>query len=433
MLAVRLSLVALAAGSLAVTSPALAAWRSEDVPGTAGALAPLTLGVDRDGRALMLFEGFQQQRSPQKFTGVATRVPQGAWARRDDLTGIGWGAAHALLYGRTRALVVTRRGDRLVWAVGRTDGSFGAFRRIAAGVGAHASAVDPSGDALVAYTPRAGGGVRVSERRAGGGFAAPRRFSRTAGAVPAVAINPRGDRLVAWFGPRGLRVKLRRAGTGWSSAQTLSSDRGGPNTALRAAVSANGRFVLAWETVDIREDVPVRLTASVAVRPGGGRWNRASLERATLATESFAADPAAIPFFDSGGRLLVAYTAARGRGTAVELAGVSEAARLTATTGPSGPSTTATLDDAAAGEGGRVAVSWAEHRPGGEVHTFAALRPGAGAFEAPADLTRPGEIGVTGSRVALSPATGEALVVRTFVAGGTSALAATGSDAGARR
>jgi hypothetical protein len=60
-----------------------------------------------------------------------------------------------------------------------------------------------------------------------------------------VAINPRGDRVVAWFGPKGLRVKLRRAGQPWAGAQTVSSDRGGPNTVLRAAVSANGRFVVA--------------------------------------------------------------------------------------------------------------------------------------------------------------------------------------------
>ena len=98
----------------------------------------------------MLFEGFQQQRSPHKFTGVAVRDPQGAWARAGDLTGVGWGAAQALTYGRTRALVVTRRRGRLAWAVGRTDGGFGAFPRIASGVGAHASAVNPSGDTLVA-------------------------------------------------------------------------------------------------------------------------------------------------------------------------------------------------------------------------------------------------------------------------------------------
>ena len=388
----------------------------------------MRLAFDRDGRALTLFEGFQQTQDPQKFTGVAVRDPQGTWTRAGDLAGVGWGAAQMLVYGRTRTLVVTRRGNRLVWAVGRADGSFGAFRQIASGAGAHASATNPSGDAIVAYTPRAGGGVRVSERHAGGSFATPRRFSRVAGTGPAVAINPRGDRLVAWFGPNGLRVKLRRAGRSWAGAQTVSRDRGGPNTFLRAAVSANGRFVLAWERADIREDVPVRLDARVAVRARGGDWHTARLERATLATDAFAAEPASIPFFDSSGRLLVAYTVARDGGTAVELADVSESARIRSTVTPSGAATTAILDDAAAGEGGRVAVSWAEHRPDGDVHTFATVRPSTGAFETPADLMRPGEIGVTGSRVAFSSATGEALVVRAFVSGGTSGLAVAISD-----
>ena len=36
-----------------------------------------------------------------------------------------------------------------------------------------------------------------------------------------------------------------------------------------------------------------------------GGWHTATLERATLAVHAFAGEPAAIPFFDSSGRLLV--------------------------------------------------------------------------------------------------------------------------------
>jgi hypothetical protein len=73
-------------------------------------------------------------------------------------------------------------------------------------------------------------------------------------------------------------------------------------------------------------------------------------------------------------------------------------------------------------------VTWAEHDAYGGARTFAALRPGLGAFNATADLTPAGQIGLVGSRVAFSPVTGEAVVVRGYVAEGKPALAAAASD-----
>ena len=423
MVARRLRFATTALAALVIASPAAAAWRGEDVPGSAGGLAPArSLAFDRDGRALLLFEGFHQA-TRRTFTGVAVRDAGGAWASRGDLQGVGWGAAQAHAYGRTRTLLVTRRGRDLVWATGRTDGTFGSFRRIASPVGSIASAANPSGDAVAAFTAARTSNLLVSERRAAGTFGTPRRFS-TVAALPAVAINPRGDRLVAWFGRKGLRVKVRRAGHGWAPARTVTTDTGGPGAALHAAISVNGRFVLTWTRTDVREGAPTRLDAAVAVRARGGGWHTSRLERATLAPGAPTPDPVAVPMFDSSGRLLVAYTAARNGGTSVELADVSESARIRSIVTPSGASTTATLDDAAAGEGGSVAVTWAEHGSDTDVHTVVALRLGTGAFGPPSDLMRPGESGLAGSRVAFSPLTGEVLVVRPYVSGGTPALAA---------
>ena len=433
MLARLLFTAALAAALLATAgAPAQAAWKAEDMPGTAGALPPVrTLAFDREGRALALFEGFLQQRRPQRFTGIAGRGPGGGWTRPGDVAGVGWGSAQALTYGRTRALLVTRRRHRLVSATGRTDGTFGAFRQIAAAAGAFSAAANPSGDALVAFTSPRGTVLRVSERHAGGSFGAPRKLSGAA-IMPAVAISPRGDRLAAWFSRGILRARVRPAGKPWGPVQKVSRETGGGIPALRAAVSANGRLVLAWENADVREDRPVRLDARVAVRARSGGWHVARLEHAMLAGDAFAADPAAIPLFDSGGRLLVAYTAKRGTGTAVEIADVTESARVTSTTTPSGAAINATLDDAAAGEGSRLAVTWAQHDPSGSVHTFAALRPERGPFDAPADLTPPGQLGLAGSRVGFSSVTGEAIVVRSYVSDGKGALAAAVSDPVAR-
>jgi hypothetical protein len=428
-----LSPAALAAALLALAgAPAQAAWRAEDMPGTAGAVPPVrTLVIDREGRALALFEGFLQQRQPQRFTGIATGGPGGGWTRPGDVAGVGWGSAQALIYGRTRALLVTRQRHRLVSATGRTDGKFGAFRQIAAAAGTFSAAANPSGDALVAFTSPRGTVLRVSERHAGGSFGAPRKLTGAA-VMPAVAISPRGDRMVAWFSGRTLRVRVRPAGASWGPVQKVSRDIGVGIPALRAAISANGRLVLAWESADVREDRPVRLDARVAVRARSGGWHADRLQHTTLAGDAFAADPAAIPIFDSSGRLLVAYTAKRETGTAVEVANVTESARVTSTTAPSGAATNATLDDAAAGEGSRVAITWAQHDASGSVHTFAALRPGPGPFEAPADLTPPGQPGLTGSRVAFSPVSGEALVVRSYVTDGKGALAAAISDPASR-
>jgi hypothetical protein len=424
-----ISAAALAAALLAMTgAPAQAAWHAEDMPGTAGAVPPVrTLAIDREGRALALFEGFLQQRGPQRFTGIATRGPGGGWTSPGDVAGVGWGSAQALTYGRTRAVLVTRQRHRLVSAMGRTDGRFGGFRQIAAAAGAFSAAANPSGDALVAFTSPSGTDLRVSRRHAGGSFGAPRKLSGAA-VMPTVAIDPRGDRMVAWFSGRFLRVRIQPAGGSWGRVQTVSRHIGAGTSALRAVMSANGRLVLAWEIADVRADRPVRLDARVAVRARSGGWHVARLQHTTLAGDELAADPAAIPIFDSGGRLLVAYTAKRSSGTAVEVADVTESARVRSTTAPSGAALNATLDDAAAGEGGRVAVTWADHDPSGGVRTFAALRPGTGPFDAPAGLTPPGQPGLTGSRVAFSPVSGEAVVVRSYVADGKGALAAAVSD-----
>jgi hypothetical protein len=442
MLIGRIVRTALLVAAMVGSSPvaAQAAWRAEDIPGSEGGLPPVrSVAFDREGRALVLFEGFSQSQVPQRFSGVAVRGPDGTWSRAGDIAGIGWGSAQALLYGRTRALLLTRQVSgfgrfhrarfRLVWAIGRSDGSrFGSFRRIAASASVPAAAANPAGDALVAFTSQLGSVVRVSRRRAGGDFGPVSAVGR--GTLPVVAMDARGDAVVAWIGRRGvLRVRVRPVGGGWGRAQRVPLGRVNGDFRLRAVISANGRAVLAWESVIASEGGPARVAAHVAVRARGGRWRTATLERATLGTGAFAGDPAAIPFFDARGRLLVAFTAVRGGGTGVAVADVSESAQITAVASPSGASITATLDDAAAGPTDRVGVSWSEHDAVGGIQTFAALRSG-GTWGAPAGLGAPGQAGLTGSRIAFSPVSGEALVVRAELTGRTPRLAASSSEAG---
>jgi hypothetical protein len=430
--------LALAIALLAASpSPAGAQWLAEGMPGTAGALPPArSLAFDRSGRALALFEAFASERRSPRFTGIALRGTDGAWSAPTGVTGIGWGSAQVFAYARTRALLVTRQVTgygryhrarfRLVWAPGSTAGRFDAYRQIAPSADPPAVAVNPAGDALVAFTPQGKAGVRIAERRAGGGFGAPRTVSGVNGVGAAVALNARGDRVVAWVDRTGVHARIAPAGRSWGPAQRVSRDRlaGG----LRALVAENGRVVVTWAYAEVSESHPARLQAGVAVHPRGGGWHARGLEHSELARQGLPAEAVAIPVVDSSGQLLVAYDAKQGAGVGVELADVSNSAQIGTVIAVSGASTAATLDDVAAGAAGRLALTWAEHdASGGGVRTFARLRPGAGGFDAAADLTLPGQVGLAGSRVAFSPLTGQAIVVRGYLAEGKPALAAAAS------
>jgi hypothetical protein len=462
----RLTLLAVAT-ILSAPGPASGAWQAEPIPGTAGASPPRSFAFDAEGRASIVFEAFDQRRSPARFTGSALRAPGGSWTRTADVAGIGWGAARAHTYGRTRALLITRqvtgrdavayatggpasggrydlrlvRGGsgrlrhplgpfnrarfRLVWALGRTDGGFGTYREIDRSADVPASAANAAGDALVAYTAQGAAGVRVSERAAGGRFGRSRLLGGSDSVSPAVAVNARGDRVVAWYRGDWIEARIRRAGEAWSAvARVARAPRG--SRSIRALVTANGRAVLAWYAAEIRESRPARISASVAIHPRGAGWRSALLERSVLGSQGVPGEAGTIPVVDSRGELLVAWTGRWLQGTGVRVARISESARIEGPVLVSGEDQVATLDDAAAGPLGGVAVTYAEPLET-SVRTWAALRAGTSAFAAAEALTAPGEIGLAGSRVAYSPRSGQPVVVRPLVRDGRGALVAAAS------
>ena len=290
MLISRLAHTAPVIAAVLVASPvaAQAAWHAEEIPGAQGGLPPIrTLTFDREGRALMLFEGFARSRVPQRFTGVAVRGSDGTWARPGDIAGIGWGSAGALLYGRTRALLVTRQVSgygpfhrarfRLVWATGRSDGSFGPYRRIAASASVPAAAADPSGDALVAYTSQLG--LRRPREPA------PRRrrlrpATRTrARGASRRGDGARGDAVVAWSaaGAWCRSASARRDGDGdrgsrCRSDASAAAARCVPRSRRTAAPFSRGRASSAART-GRRGSTPVSLFAHAAVAGEPPRWS----------------------------------------------------------------------------------------------------------------------------------------------------------------
>jgi hypothetical protein len=406
------------AAALLAPAPALAAWQAEPIPDTAGAAPPGSFAFDREGTGAIVFSVF----TPRRVTGVAVRAPAGGWAREGNIAGLGASsAARVHLYGKTRALLIARRSPgTLVWSLGRTSGGFGRLRTLARNADGPASAANAAGDALVAYTPRRATGVRVSERRAGRRFARPRVLGPKGSLDPAVAVNARGDRVVAWLRGNRLEARVRPAGGRWSATRTVMRLTRTENVSLRALVTDDRRIALAWHTVRVSENRPARVAAGAAIRRINGAWKSALLEQSRLDTEAYLGEALAIPLVTASGEVLVAWTGRWRSATGVRIAQLRNTGSVHGPTLVSGEDQVATLDDAAAGP--QVAVTYAAHA-GNDARTFAALGSGIDAFAPPEPLTPDGEIGLVGSRVAFTPS-GTPVVVRPLVSGGRGALAA---------
>ena len=395
-------------------SPAGAQWRTEPVPGE-WFLSPLSLDFDARGRALLSWEGINPT-SPRKFTALDVRTPGGGWTRAPNLSGITWGNAQIHLYGSDRALLVAgqvsslgrfnRARWRLVQAYGRSNGSFGSLRTLAERVslGTLATAADARGDALVAWQDEAGV-TKLRERPAGGAFG-PTRTLRPGGTRTA-AMNLRGDRVLAWWSRGGVYARVRRHGEAWGPARLAAKAPNITNAHVRAAVTAGGRVVLAWESADVGEDRPIILRAGVA-QLVNGRWRAHALERSTHATVGLPETSPTQPIVDSAGRVYVAWTGTAGGGLAVKLARVVAAGPRAATVLSAGVPGAA-LNDVAAGPGGALLVAWSVQRPSSNV-VYASLRRDGPAFAAPQQLTPDDASGFGVGRAAIAPSTGEAVV-----------------------
>jgi hypothetical protein len=412
----RFPLVAIAAlcALAALPTAADAQWRTEAVPGD-WYLSPLNLDFDARGRGLLSWEGINPT-SPHKFTALDVRAPGGGWTQAPNLAGITWGNAQIHLYGSDRALLIAgqvsslgrfnRARWRLVSAYGRSDGSFGALRTLAEHVslGTLATAADPRGDALAAWQDDAGV-TKLRERPAGGAFG-PTRTLRPGG-TGAAAMNLRGDRVLAWWSRGGVYARVRRHGEPWGPARLAAKARYITNAHVRAAITAGGRVVLAWESADIGEDRPLVLRAGLA-QLVGGRWRAHALERATHATVGLPETSTTQPVVDSAGRVYVAWTGTSGGGLAVKLARVVATGPRAATILSAGVPGAA-LNDVAAGPGGALLVSWSVQRPSSNV-VYASLRRDGGAFAGPQQITPEDVNGFGVSRAAIAPSTGEAVV-----------------------
>jgi len=428
---------ALVVGCLFVVVPAASAepWASVPITSSEGAVGPANVTFDRNGTGIAYWEGILQAGSPQKFTGQAVRNPAtGSWARLPNIAGITWGSAQIALYSTSRTLLISRQTSslgrfnrarfRLVYAFGHTGQSFGALRTLASDVADVVSSTNPSGDTLAAWRNVVNGRTYVAERPAGKGFGKPQALAAQPGAV---AISPRGDRVIAWWARDGVYARIRRAGHGWGSAIRAAAAKQTTNAQVRLAFTPSGRIVLAWQAIDIAEGKPTVYEAGAAIRDRSGGWKSFLLEHATSTAQNGQAGTPALPVVDSTGNAYVAWTGVAQGVTAVKIVRVdSTGAHNQALLSQGVPG--AALDALAAGTAGALAVTWsAPSTPAGSSVTYASLRRGS--TFAPADrLTPPGVTGIGFSRVAFEPLSGHAVVTWGYLSGTHGAIRVSTSE-----
>lgn len=129
-------------------------------------------------------------------------------------------------------------------------------------------AADASGSATIVWESNRG--VEAAFRPAGGRFRAPQRLGAGAYTYPQLAVNARGDALVAWAGGSypGLTVQaaFRKAGKPFGPAERVGS-AGDLLLGLRAALDPRGNGIVLWRA-DRYDTSPLQ----AALRPSGGTF-----------------------------------------------------------------------------------------------------------------------------------------------------------------
>jgi hypothetical protein len=121
----------------------------------------------------------------------------------------------------------------------------------AGGVRHPALAIDPAGDALLAYHVgtsathlNRGGGIAIVRRSAGGAFSRPVVVDRALSSAPAVALGPDGTGIVAWTHDHGVYAVSVDADGRLGKVKRIASP--GSVISLVAAAGRDGAATLAW-------------------------------------------------------------------------------------------------------------------------------------------------------------------------------------------
>ena len=288
---VPLTVVCALAVGPALSGPVDAAVATWEPPVNLGSAGRYGGGVDvavaPDGRAVAVWTR-SKRRHNQDTLMAASRSARGGWsdpivlapeARGHEFPSVAFDAKGAATvvwqdYGeRGRVSVESRRITRTgsltrTVRLGRMDG----------GGGLPSLAVDPVGNATVAWSKQDGtrAWVEVVRRPAGGSWTDPKRLSPRDGDVglPTVAASS-GGTVVVWPGAasygRPARVWAARRAEGWQDPEPVSAR--GSVFGAEAAVAETGAILATWSRYPA--DGPARV--EVAERPAGGDWRPAAL------------------------------------------------------------------------------------------------------------------------------------------------------------
>jgi hypothetical protein len=276
---------------------------------SAGWSAPVTLGgpsffsptpqvaVNARGEAVVVWDQWSGPTSAEHAVYAASRERRGAWsdpARLSADAGAGSVFPQVAIADRGEAVAVWARSNgssHVVQAATRSRG--GGWTEPADLTPADANAVVPhvairaNGDAVAVWHRSTAGGsvVQVATRPAGGAWSQPIDLSgRDAfNERPQVALNDRGDAVVAWerhspSAPDAIQARIRPARGPWSPIADVS--RAGPLESLSGvdlALNDRRQAVAVWSHLFFRpEPFPPRSFSTVqAARFERDRWSRA--------------------------------------------------------------------------------------------------------------------------------------------------------------
>jgi hypothetical protein len=169
-------------------------------------------------------------------------------------------------------------------------------------------ALNARGDALVAWTGPGFSGVEIAERPAGAAFGPPRRLGD--GRYPLVAMNESGEAVVGWPSEAGLSVAVRRAGGDFGQPRLFSEPEGAPEGYFRGhsvSIDPAGNAVVAWLQAPPADETGARTgerRVLAARRPAGAEFG------AVETLGRVGAGCQVLTTMDASGRALVAW---RGR------------------------------------------------------------------------------------------------------------------------
>ncbi len=309
---------------LSATAGATPTWLAASPLSQAQAVFADT-AMGSDGGAAVTWLG------PGQVVQVATRQPLGGFSSPLDLSPAGENRAPQVAEdaaGDATVVWYTFGLNFLVEAATVTDGMPSAPVTLSA-AGKKALfptvAMNDRGDTVVAWTRGEGsdGVVQASFRPAGGSFGAPVSLSPggESATAPRVAIDDAGNATVVWDRYNGalevVEEATRPAASGSFSKAAVLSNEAEPAIQPFAAMNAEGDTAVTWTASNGADQL-----VQVAVRPAGGTFDKAvsvSAEGANAAFPQVAldgrGDPGVVWTLDFGGDLVVQYAAGTPLGT----------------------------------------------------------------------------------------------------------------------